>query len=126
MKKRIAYILVVAVITVAAFFVGRFTKPIQEFTETSDFLILDSADITPEILKNRTENKQILVERIKGVCTSNTGDGKIIVSKTGYGDYISYSGINGVKNGDRVTTYLIYNPKNNYSDDVIERIDILE
>ena len=72
------------------------------------------------MLRNRFSEKGKAIQYIEVV------DGKV-VSKNGNGKdslgyYISYKGIDCHK-GDRIRTYLAYNPFTNYTDDVIERWD---
>lgn len=64
---------------------------------------------------NHRRGHYILVEKIKGKCTSNNGDGK-----TSAGYYIKYRG---ARKGDKFTTYAIYNDSK-YIDDIEIRIDI--
>lgn len=41
------------------------------------------------------------------------------------GSYISYESVDCTK-GDTITTYLIFNPETNYTDDVIKRFDYIQ
>ena len=89
---------------------------------SSQVSFVQSKDLTEEMLLER--NGKIIVEVIEGVCLDEEGNGKII--DAGENDYISYAGIEDVNPGDEVTTYCIYNPNTSYTDDVIERVDIVK
>ena len=64
---------------------------------------------------NHRRGHYILVEKIRGKCTSNNGDGK-----TSAGYFIKY---NNACKGDKFTTYAIYNDSK-YIDDIEIRIDM--
>ena len=78
--------------------------------------VVDSGKLTERRIIKR-QNKYILVERIKGSCLNDKGDGR-----TADGYYISYSRVKGHKAGRKYTTYAVYD-NTKYSDDVIERFD---
>ena len=63
---------------------------------------------------NHRRGRYILVEKIKGKCTSNNGDGK-----TSAGYYIKYKGAH---KGDKFTTYAVY-ADSKYIDDITIRVD---
>jgi hypothetical protein len=83
--------------------------------------IIDSPDLTMEELAAR--NGKLVIEQVVGkVTNAETGEGYII----GYPEfYISYARVDGIKNGDIVCSYMIYNPDNNYEDDIIMRFDYI-
>lgn len=88
-------------------------------TETQDYIqVYDSFDLTEDILANR--QGKLIIEKCIGTVTDNEKNGSLED-----GSYISYEDVNCAK-GDTITTYLIYNPKNNYTDDVIERFDYVQ
>lgn len=86
-------------------------------------------DLTAEILHNRVGCGYVVVEKVIGICTNGKGDGKILNTKKS--SYINYHRTHDfctgkrIHKGDVVLTYLIYNPNNNYIDDVIERFDYI-
>ena len=93
--------------------------------------IYDTDDLTPEVMANR--NGKIIIEKIVGKVTNDKLDGIILNCNTedgGYtnkdgGNYISYKRVDGVKKGDKVLTYYIYNPFTNEQDDVLTRLDFI-
>ena len=87
---------------------------------TPSVMVVNTNDLTEEDLINR--NGKIIVEQIQGVCLDAAGNGQIFTDSE-Y-DYINYEGLD-VKPGDVVTTYCIYNPRTNYTDDIIKRIDVV-
>ena len=96
------------------------------YAEKLDLIeIIDSPDLTMEMLESR--NGKLIIERAVGVIKDvETGEGYII----GYPEfYISYKELvsenKDVKNGNVVCSYLVYNPDNNYCDDIIMRFDYL-
>ena len=78
--------------------------------------VVESSKLTEHRLTGRY-NKYILVERIKGKCINNSGDGR-----TSDGYYISYKRVKGHKAGRKYTTYAIYD-NSRYVDDIIGRCD---
>lgn len=81
-----------------------------------------------EILENRTENDNVIIERAIGMVTNcnREGDGIILnTSNTDY-NYISYRSVDfETHDGTIILTYFVYNPDNNYVDDIIERYDFV-
>ena len=67
------------------------------------------------------KNKILYIEILTGKQINKAGDGKI-QTKDPYYNYISYKR-EGFQKGDKIRTYCIFNPYNNYEDDVIERYD---
>lgn len=83
--------------------------------------IIDNQHLTTEMLESR--NGKLIIERVVGIVTdAETGDGRIIGGDDYY-NYISYRNVNGISNGDVICSYFIYNPDNNYVDDIIMRFD---
>lgn len=76
--------------------------------------------LTYKKLVNRKKNKIIYIEVSDGfVMDDNTYAG---LTSDGY--YISYEGIDDtLPKGTRIRTYCLYNPENNYEDDIIYRTD---
>lgn len=87
--------------------------------------VYDSSEITLDLLENR-EGKTI-VERCYGVVLDmETGDGRIINAADGAGNYISYRSVYQTHDENSIMlTYLVYNPENNYCDDIIIRYDFV-
>lgn len=68
------------------------------------------------------KNKTLLIECVTGTVTDSEMNGRVD-TKSQY-NYINYRDCKGwAYKGDRIRTYLIYNPSNNYEDDIIFRCD---
>lgn len=80
--------------------------------------LYNTYELTAEILESRTE-ENIIVEVAVGSVLNENLDGE------SYGYYISYRSVENAKPGDTVITYFVYNPYNNYVDDIVERFDII-
>ena len=88
--------------------------------------VYDSADLTADILTSRSENHDIVIEKVIGLCLDNQGNGRILNAENPDYDYISYRETAGViMEGDVVLTLLVYNPDNGYCDDVVNRLDFI-
>lgn len=89
-------------------------------TETQDNIcqVYDSSELTEDILANR--QGKLIIEKCVGTVKDNEKNGSLED-----GSYISYTDVDCTK-GDTVITYLIYNPKTNYTDDVVERFDFVQ
>ena len=89
-------------------------------TETQDNIcqVYDSSDLTEDVLANR--QGRLIIEKCIGTVTDNEKNGSLED-----GSYISYADVDCAK-GDTITTYLIYNPETNYTDDVVERFDYVQ
>lgn len=93
--------------------------------------IYDTSELTPQVMASRSG--KIIVEKVIGRVTSDALGGEILncnVNDGGYGNkdggnYISYERVDGVKKGDKIVTYFIYNPFNNEQDDVMTRLDFI-
>ena len=87
----------------------------------SDYELYDSGDLTAEMLENR--NGKLIVERCVGIVSdAETGDGTILNSDPD-SYYISYSRVDGVKNGTVVVSYMVYSTTDNFIDGIEERFD---
>ena len=99
-------------------------KAIDYYAHAESFSLVEIIDIqhlTTEMLESR--NGKLIIERVVGMVTdAEPGDGRIIGGDDYY-NYISYSNVNGISNGDVICSYFIYNPDNNYVDDIIMRFD---
>lgn len=83
--------------------------------------IINSCDLTIEELQNR--NGKLIIEKVIGeVDNFITGAGHVL-DNPNY--YISYAGIEGISNGNIICSYMIYNPDNNFEDDIIYRFDYI-
>lgn len=91
-----------------------------EITETQDNIcqLYDSSELTEDILANR--QGKLIIEKCVGTVTDDEKNGSLED-----GSYISYKDVDCAK-GDTITTYLIYNPDTNYTDDVVERFDFVQ
>lgn len=83
--------------------------------------VINSTDLTMDMLEAR--NGKLIIEQCVGVVTdAETGAGYIV----GYPEfYISYKSVDGVKNGDVICTYFIYNPDTDFADDILLRFDYI-
>lgn len=83
--------------------------------------IINSNDLTFEELQSR--NGKLIIEVVIGqVDNFVTGAGHQL-DNPNY--YISYKGVEGISNGNIICTYFIYNPENNYEDDIMYRYDYI-
>ena len=81
--------------------------------------VVNASELTLKELENR--NGKLIIERVVGVVKdAETGAGYEL-DNINY--YISYANTKGIKNGDIVCSYFIYNPDTNYADDIIMRFD---
>lgn len=79
--------------------------------------VYNTSDLSAETLENRNGN--IIIERVLGIVTdAENGHGCEF-----NGNYISYSSVDDISNGDLVCTYLIYNTDTNCIDDIAARYD---
>lgn len=76
----------------------------------------EESDKCYEALQHR--KGKIIIEVVTGTVTGENGDGQI-----DYQGYIKYHGCLAV--GTRIESVLIYNPDNNYIDDIIYRADTI-
>lgn len=82
----------------------------------------NAEDLTGNILRSR--NGDIIIEKMIGTVTNRKGDGRLMGVSSKY-NYISYKGVKGIHKGDVILTICIYNPSNNFEDDIIERFDYI-
>lgn len=88
-------------------------------TETDNICqVYDSSELTEDILANR--QGKLIIEKCVGKVLDDEKNGNLED-----GSYISYTDVDCTK-GDTITTYLIFNPETNYTDDVIERFDYVQ
>lgn len=98
----------------------------EEVGDGEDYKIYSSEELTTDILTHRAEGNTLIVERVFAQITHidepwhDTADAKII----GTDHTIKYGFFNApVYEGTIMMTYLIYNPNNDYTDDVVNRYD---
>lgn len=97
----------------------------EEVSEGEGYAIIDSSMLTAEILEHRAERDVLIVERVIGYVTDRYSNGKVL-NTNGDFNYISYKYIREpITVGTVVLTYLIYNPNNNYADDIVNRFDFV-
>ncbi len=86
--------------------------------ETEIYYINSAEDFDRCTYAVQNRNGKIIIEVVHAVVSSDNGDARI----TADGNYIKYSA-DDVKIGDMMETVLVYNPSNNYIDDVMYRAD---
>lgn len=91
------------------------------YAESLDLVeIINANDLTFEELNSR--NGKLIIERVIGIVEdAENGVGHVLFSPN-Y-EYISYESVKGIRNGNIICTYLIYNPDTNYEDDILMRFD---
>lgn len=110
--------------------IGDYTEIEESFLEQlgenglSQYELYDTSELTAEMLENR--NGKTIIERCIGIVTNDdTGDGAILNGNPKY-YYISYDCIlDDVDEGTIVLTYMIYDPKTDFIDDIMERYDFI-
>ena len=120
----ICAILCIAAIIFSGCYIAERENNYYAYANTLDLAeIINSNELTIEDLENR--NGKLIIECVIGVVEdAKTGAGRVLDSDPNY-YYISYKRVDGIESGDVVCTYLIYNPDNNYCDDIIERFDYI-
>ena len=98
--------------------------PSETETKTQDNIcqLYDSSELTEDILANR--QGKLIIEKCVGTVLDDEKNGAIQNADSDY-NYISYADVDCAK-GDTITTYLIYNPETNYTDDVVDRFDFVQ
>lgn len=90
------------------------------FTRQPKIKFISIKKLTYKQLVSRKKTNTLYVEISIGRQINRYGDGKILnTPRPGY-DYIRYHGFH---KGDIIRTYCIYNPYNNWEDDIIDRFD---
>lgn len=124
MKNRQIVICVAIIFAFIMFVAFVFSAPseIKYYSKANDNIsIINSYDLTIEELQSR--NGKLIIEVVIGqVDNFVTGAGHQL-DNPNY--YISYSGVEGISNGNIICTYFIYNPENNYEDDIMYRYDYI-
>lgn len=90
-----------------------------------EYELYDASELFAEVLENR--NGMVIVERCIGFVTNKeTGDGRVLNALDENYNYISYRSVTeDYCDGTVFVSYMIYNPDNNYVDDIIERYDFV-
>ena len=86
--------------------------------ETEIYYINSAEDFDRCNYAVQNRNGKIIIEVVRAVITSDNGDARI----TADGSYIKYSA-DDVQTGDTMKTVLVFNPSNNFMDDVMYRAD---
>lgn len=89
-------------------------------------VIIDSAKRIESGIMNRVGSGKIIIDRCVGTVLNDEGDGALDGFPEDH-NYISYAHMDfPVSVGDRIVTFGLYNPENNYEDDIIARWDFKE
>lgn len=97
----------------------------KKYKEQGKVKFYDTENLTLEMLLNRKGTGKIIVERCVGVVVNSNGDGKFKADNGKY-YYICYAGwVKNCKKGMKVVSYFVYNKDTNYTDDIIERYDVV-
>lgn len=111
----------IAIVAVLTLLVLCQPKANKYYSKANHIEIVNSYDLTLEELQSR--NGKLIIEVVIGqVDNFVTGAGHQLDNPE---YYISYSGVEGISNGNIICTYFIYNPENNYEDDIIYRYDYI-
>ena len=127
--KKISFVIALVMIglSVVGLFAGCSKNTTSGFSDEinlpSNSVIYDSSDLTYEILSSRTSDITI-VERIVGVVLDENGNGRVLDSSEPC-NYISYKYVPDIMPGDIVITYSVFNPENQFEDDIIARYDMV-
>lgn len=116
-----ATLLIIAATATATVGVMRYRSEERFGFSDGHLRIYSPKELTYEILAGRAGD--LVVERIEGFCFDDSGHGKVFNNGESNCCYISYAGAENVKAGDFVVTYCLYNPENDYEDDIIARYD---
>lgn len=106
-----------------------YTDAEQSFLEELEkefylYQLYDSSELTGDMLENR--NGSVIIERCIGIVgNKDTGDGRLLNYPDPDYYYISYRSVDDVRDGTIVLSYMVYNPDNNYIDDIMERYDFI-
>lgn len=98
-------------------------------TDAQKWHIYDSSELSDKIIESRKDSGELIIERSIGIVTDIKKDkasGIVINAFNPKYNYIGYSAVVNAKDlhrGTMLVTYLVYNPKTNYIDDIVERYD---
>lgn len=101
------------------------TENLTDYTTVNDnnLMIIDESQITEDLLLHR--DGKMIISKVIGKCINSSGDGVILNPSSPDTNYISYRSVKGVTENSIIITYFIYNPDNNYTDDIIYRCDYI-
>ena len=95
-------------------------KTIHTYKFKGKVKMVSEKKLTYKALMHR-KGKVLYIERLYGTILNKKLDGKTTAD-----EYICYSRLKGkAKPGDEIITYCVYNPLNNWIDDISERYDII-
>lgn len=91
----------------------------------TNYTVCDSSELTEKILGNRVG--KTIIERCFSLITSEAGDAQILNSADPDFSYISYRSYTEkeIREGTVMLSFMVYNPENNYTDDITERYDFV-
>lgn len=93
----------------------------EEVCDGQGFMIVDSHDLTEDMINNRTKHDVLLIERVIGVVEDDNGEGRVL--NTTEDKNISYAYIyEHYRVGTVVCTYFVYNPCTT-GEDIVNRYD---
>lgn len=85
--------------------------------------IVEASELDADALQTR--NGKLIIERCIGIVdNAETGEGHVL-NEDPESNGISYRSVTGISTGNVICTYFIYNPDNNYIDDIIMRFDYI-
>ena len=90
------------------------------FTQMPKIKFISINRLTYDKLVNRKKSNTLYIEVSIGKQINRYGDGKILNACDPHYNYIRYHGFH---KGDIIRTYCIFNPYNNWEDDIIDRFD---
>lgn len=95
--------------------------------QANEVFVYDTADLTAEILESRMGT--LIIERCIGLVTDKVDGDGVILNCGDNGYYIAYRGDSceglDLSDGTVLVSYMIYDPSNNYIDDIMERYDFV-
>lgn len=102
-------------------------ESVMDYSACADALdlieIVEASELDADVLQNR--NGKLIIECCIGIVdNAETGAGHVL-NEDPESNYISYRGVPGISTGNVICTYFIYNPDNNYKDDIIMRFDYI-
>lgn len=94
----------------------------EEICDGQGFMIVDSHDLTDDIINSRTDHDILLVERVIGIVVNDDGDGRVL-NTIEENRHISYKYIyEKYRVGTVIATYYIYHPCT-AGGDIVNRYD---
>lgn len=82
----------------------------EEVCDGQGFMIIDSHDLTEDLISNRTDHDILLIERVIGIVVNDDGDGRVL-NTIDENRHISYNMIyEKYRVGTVVCTYFVYDP----------------